>query len=294
MNKEYIKNHYIPQFILKNFTYNSNNGITYYDLKTKEILMTTTNNVFEVDNLYKDKINYPELPIQVEKDFSVYENEMALLLNGKFMKDDEIVITKEEEESLKLFFALMGFRSIHVYKGFSDSMSQGDKNFCSIWQSNGNFNDFWKRNLGYLVKCRSVKEVQNHQNIDEPIKLFMTRDVNALFGKNIIVCEKRGKTNYVLGDAYPTKMKGDNPVLPDMLLYDLFPISPNRLIMFFHNGLENAIQKVVMFDKKIIKYPFLDSKGNIHIKVQKMYEQDVKSINDEIINCSKYGYIFKL
>ena len=87
---------------------------------------------------------------------------MAVLLNGKFLKDDEIVITKEEEESLKLFFALMGFRSIHAYKLFSDLMSRGD-NFYSIWQPNGNFNDFWKRNLGYLVKCRSIKDVQNNQ-----------------------------------------------------------------------------------------------------------------------------------
>lgn len=293
MSKEYIKNHYIPQFILKNFSFNNTDDVTYYDLSKKEILITKTSNVFEIDNLYKDKINYPELPIQIEKDLSKYESEMSLLINGKFLKDDEIVITKTEEESLKLFLVLMGFRSVYAYEQFSDSMAQHNKDFYSKWQPDGNFNDFWKRNLGYLANCRSIDEVLKHPIIDEPIKIFTARDVNSIFGTHFIVCEKRGKTNYILGDCYPVKTRGENPLVPNMLLYYLFPISPDRLIIIFHNGLEDAIQDVIKFDKKIIKYPVIDSNNNFHIKVQKMYEQDVESINDEIIKCSKIGYVYK-
>ncbi len=291
MSKEYIKNHYIPQFILKNFSFNKTDDVTYYDLNKKEILITKTSNVFEIDNLYKDKINYPELPIQIEKDLSKYESEMSLLINGKFLKDDEIVITKTEEEALKLFLVLMGFRSVYAYEQFSDSMAQHNKDFYSKWQPDGNFNDFWKRNLGYLVNCRSIEAVLKHPNIDEPIKIFTARDVNSYFGTSFLLCEKRGQKSFVLGDCYPTKMTGDNP--PNMLLYYLFPISPDRLIIVFHNGLENAIQDVVRFDKKLIKYPVLDLNNNYHIKLQKMYERDVENINAEIIKCSKYGYIYK-
>ena len=294
MSKEYIRHHYIPQFILRNFCINDdNNDICYYDIKTKQIIFSKTNEIFKEDNLYRDKINYPEMPIQIEKDLSKYESEMSLLINGKFLKEDEIVITKEDEEALKLFLVLMGFRSIYAYEQFSDSMAQHNKDFYSKWQPDGNFNDFWKRNLGYLVNCRSIEEVLKHPNIDEPIKIFTARDVNSLFGTNFVVCEKRGNKHYVLGDCYPTKMTGDNPQLPNMLLYYLFPISPDRLIIIFHNGLENAIQDVVKFDKKLIKYPFIDSNNNYHIKVQKMYNVDVEMVNNEIIKCSKYGYVYK-
>ena len=293
MRKEPIRHHYIPQFILRNFSINDKNDVCYYDLKTKEIKFTKTNEIFKEDNLYRDKINFPEMPIQIEKDLAKYESEMAQLINGRFLNDSEIIITQKEEESLKLFLVLMGFRSVYAYEMFSKTMSQSRKEYYSKWQQDGNYNDFWKRNLGFLANCRSLDEVLKHPNIDDPIKIFMTRDVFALFGTFFILCEKRGTKNYILGDCYPTELTGENPIFNKMLLYDLFPISTNRIIMIAHKGLEDAPQEFILFSKKIIKYPITDSNHNVHIKVQKMYENDVESINNEIIKCSKYGYIYK-
>ena len=293
MSKEYVRNHYIPQFILKNFSFNDKNDITYYDLKTKEILITKTNNVFEIDNLYKDKINYPDLPIQIEKNLSKYESEMALLINKKFLNDNEIIITKEEEDSLKLFLAIMVFRSVHVYEEFSKYLMEDSKDFYTNWQPNGDFNDLWKRNLGLLVNCRSIKEVMEHNNIDEPIKIFMHRDTQSYFGMYFIVTEVRSDTHYVIGDCYPTVMTGDTPFNPKLHLYSVYPISPTRMIILASNGVDRTPQEFVLFDKKLLKKPFVDSNKNIHINVKKMYERDVNCTNKDIIESSKYGYIYK-
>ena len=293
MSKEYIRNHYIPQFILRNFSFNDKNDITYYDLGTKEILITKTNNVFEIDNLYKDKINYPDLPIQIEKDLSKYESEMALLINKKFLNDNEIIITKEEEDSLKLFLAIMAFRSVHVYEEFSKYLMEDSKDFYTNWQPNGDFNDLWKRNLGLLVNCRSIKEVMEHNNIDEPIKIFMHRDTQSYFGTYFVVTEVRGNKNYIIGDCYPTVRFGETRFDPKLHLYSLYPISPTRMIILASNGVDRTPQEFVLFDKKLLKKPFVDSNKNIHINVKKMYERDVNSTNKDIIESSKYGYIYK-
>lgn len=290
MSKEPIRHHYIPQFILKNFRMNENNDLCYFNLQTNQIIFTKPNVVFEVDNLYRDKINYPEYPVQIEKDLARYESEMAKIINEKLAVADEIVITKEENESLKLFLVLMGFRSIKAFETFSESMTKENKDFYLQWQPDGNFNDFWKRNLGYLVNCRSIEDVMKHPNIDDPIKSFMLRDTVSFFGTYFIVCEKRGSTNYIIGDCYPTRMIGDSPMR--LFLYDMYPISPSRMILLAHDGVEYAQQSAILFNKKILK-KHMPPSNNVHIYVEKMYEKDVENVNQEIIKNCEYGYIFK-
>ena len=55
---------------------------------------------------------------------------------------------------------------------------------------NGDLEDLWKRNLGLIVNCRSIKEVLDNPNINEPFKHFMVRDTTSLFGKYFIALEK--------------------------------------------------------------------------------------------------------
>ena len=215
------------------------------------------------------------------------------LINTKFLIDNEIIITMEEEDSLKLFLAIMAFRSVHAFEKFSKNLMEESKEFYLKWQPNGDFNDFWKRNLGYLVNCRSIKEVMEHKNIDEPIKLFMFRDTQSYFGMYFIVTEVRSDTHYVIGDCYPTVMTGDTPFNPKLHLYSVYPISPTRMIILASNGVDGTPQEFIFFDKKILRKPSIDSNKNIHINVKKMYAKDVNNINKEIINSSKYGYIYK-
>lgn len=118
-------------------------------------------------------------------------------IKERFLKENEIAITLEENEKLLLFFALMGFRSKITRNSFGDRASEKSKAFYSYYQKDGNLSDLWKRNLGRLVNCRSLKEILDHKEIDDPIKGFMYRDIVGLYGCYFVVAERRLKKTKV-------------------------------------------------------------------------------------------------
>ncbi len=150
----------------------------------------------------------------------------------------------------------------------------------------GNLNDLWKRNLGKLVKCRSFREVYDNSHIDEPIKLFMARDMNGLLGRFFVVAERRGAEEFIIGDGYPSIVTGSDGAL-ELSLYSIFPISPDRILILVDNGAIEAPQGVIQINKELLKRPVLLSDGkSIRYPVRKMYEQDVKFINAIVYNAA--------
>ena len=219
------RHHYIPQFILRNFAYDDCNKIHYFDLKTKTLMNLKTTDVFMQSNLYRDEINHVNSPTQLEKDFALFEQEVSKTIK-KCLNNNPVLLSCKEYDSLLLFLSLMGFRSANTFnKTFN---KKDDSSFYSFWQADGNLSDFWKRNLEFLVKCRSIEEVISNPNIDKPIKLFLLRDSNGITGKYITIMEKRGPIDFVISDSYPVVITGDFLNLP---LYDYYPISPNRIIV---------------------------------------------------------------
>jgi len=63
---EPIKHHFIPQFILKNYTYN-NDQIYYWNKENSKIELRNTKSVYMVKNLYRDEQNHPTDPAIIEK-----------------------------------------------------------------------------------------------------------------------------------------------------------------------------------------------------------------------------------
>ena len=233
MKKEPIRHHYIPRFILRKFC-DENGQLSYFDIDTKTISQKKPEDVFVTRNLYRDTINHPDEPVKIEKDLARFENEASKIIEKFF--DDDVILTTEEDEKLRLFFAIMGFRSERVQKQFGINADQDYKDFYGFYQEDGNLTDFWKRNLGELVNCRSIKEVLGNPKIDEPIKAFMVRDTYGITGMYFMRIEKRGKEDFVLSDAYPGVMEGllDNGVgLP---LYYLYPLSKQIMILLIANG----------------------------------------------------------
>lgn len=182
----------------------------------------------------------------------------------------------------------MGFRSYNTFKNFLNPRS-GSQEFYTHWQRDGDLVDFWKRNLGLIASCRSLKEVLSHPNIDEPSKIFIKRDVFGTFGKYFIVLEKRGGEDFVIGDCYPVVISGD---VFNLHMYDYYPLSPNRILIVASNGVEGAPQSVKKFKDEILKQPRRQS-GSIIIRVKKIYEPDVLDINAEIIKHSQIGLAFQ-
>ena len=291
MRKEPIRHHYIPQFILRNFACdNDRNFACYYDKESQSVSEREIREVFMERNLYRDEINYKDKPVQIEQDLSVYEREVAELIKSKFLDKRKIELTAEEDSMLKLFFAIMSFRNINAKEQFSDKLSKESKDFYKYFQGNEDLEDFWKRNLGHLVKCRSMQDVVNHPEIDPPIKLFVRRDTYSISGKYIIVVEPKDGDGFILGDCYPLVFTGDYLRLP---LYDVCPISSNRAIIFASRGVDHTPRDVLALRPGVFDLPEISENGNYTIVTKRLLLGEVQFINREIEKNSHKGFIFQ-
>ena len=290
MRKEPIRHHYIPQFILRNFACDTDRKVAcYYDKESQSVSERQIREVFMERNFYRDEINCKDKPVQIEQDLSVYEREVAELIKSKFLDKRKIELTAEEDSMLKLFFAIMSFRNVNAKEQFSDKASKEFKDFYKYFQGNEDLEDFWKRNLGHLVKCRSMQDVANHTEIDPPIKLFMRRDTYSIFGKYIIVVEPKNGNGFILGDCYPLVFTGDYLRLP---LYDVCPISSKRAIIFASRGIDHIPRDVLVLRPGVFDLPEISENGNYTIVTKRLLLEEVQFINREIEKNSHKGFIF--
>ena len=288
MQKEPIRHHYIPQFILRNFACDNGKKLVWYcDKESQIVSQRNICEVFMERNLYRDEINHTDKPVQIEHDLSIYEREVAELIRSKFLKSRRIELTVPEEDMLKLFFAIMSFRGINAKRQFGDNITKESKDFYKYYQENEDFEDFWKRNLGYLVKCRSMKEVDNHPKIDPPIKLFMKRDVDWVIKKYFVVVESKEGDGFILGDCYPIAMSGDN--IP---MYDVFPISSDRAIILACLGVDATPRHVLTLRPGVFDIPQTSNNGNSVIITKRLLLDEVQYINREIEKHSLKGFVF--
>jgi len=282
MKNEPVKHHYIPQFLIKNFSDKKDGYVWYYTKQSEEPSLKHCSEIFVYKNLYRDEINSPGEPTKIENDLSAFEREMSEIIN-KLLVGSDIVLNIEEYEKTKLFFSIMAFRSSNAYKIFSKRLSKEGEEFFSFYQGNEDFVDFWKRNLGHLVNCRSIKEVLLHDKIDKPIKAFMTRDTFGLTGLFISIVERRGDEDFFLSDIYPLMFSGETPDGKSMLLYSIVPISSERALIFASNGIVSARLQERFFGDNIFRKPMPLGNRQLQLHVKKVYERDVHFINSEIV-----------
>ena len=179
MKNEPKRHHYIPQFILRNFCFdNTKEQTLYFDKSANMYQPKMIRDIFMVENLYCDEFNSPNDRMKIEKNFGRFENEVSQIINKVILCKDNVFLTTDENEKLKLFFALMGFRSKNTYISLTQNAQKETLQFYShFFKSDRDISDLWKRNLDYLVNCRSLQNVLEHKNIDEIIKFFMIRDI---------------------------------------------------------------------------------------------------------------------
>jgi hypothetical protein len=264
----------------------------YYDNATGMVSEKRPEDIFVVKNLYRDTINNSDNPAQIENNLSRFEGEASKIIK-KLHSDGEIIISCEEEEKLKIFLAIMGFRSQNVHQTFSQN-DEDYRNYYSFFQEDGNLTDFWKRNLGELVKCRSINEVMNNHNIDDPIRLFILRDTIGLSGTYLMLIERRGAKDFLLSDCYPLVIEGTAANGLKLQECFIFPISPMRAIMLVYRGVEYASKSAVGFDNDFFKEPIMLRDGkNLSIRISKIYEPSVTWINKMIIDNTSAGIVFQ-
>ncbi len=285
-----IRHHYIPQFILRAFLCDEKH-LLYFDKTTGGLSQKLPSEVFVEPNLYRDDINHSDTPMQIESDLAQFENEVSRIIK-EFRESAEIIITHEDEESLKLFFAIMGFRAKRVAESYEQKTKSTEYSPFALFQEDGNMTDFWKRNLALLTKCRSLEDVMNNPNIDEPIKLFMQRDTDGLAGTYFIILESCGKESFIIGDCYPVEVRGKTDFGIELPLYAIFPLSPKRLLLLVSNGAENAPFSVSRLGRPIFNKPISTLMDGAHkYNIKKVYKVEVEYLNSLIFKYSTEGII---
>ena len=310
--REPVKHHYIPQFIFKNFCF-KNKLLYYCDKNVDRISIKRTDEIFMVRNLYRDEINYTNNPTEIETKLSKFENEISKIINNKFLIDDVIILSEEEEHKLRLFIAIMMFRNKKTFDWFGSNMTSSNKEFFKSFQDNENFIDLWKRNLSYIVDCRSLLEVAKCDKIAEPFKYYMIRDgfidyeginndlLKLLMGnpramlqfmKFFAVLERRGEKDFVIGDNYPAQVFGKIDDERELHLYTICPISPSRAVLLVSYGVVNTPSNVKVLKNDTLKLPYYDSNKGFVITVKKVYQNELEALNNSIISSSINGYSF--
>jgi hypothetical protein len=232
-------------------------------------------------------------PVKIEKDLAQYENEASVLIK-KFRDCDEVYLTKDEDYSLKLFLSIMSFRSERTREFFESEMKESDKEFYGPYQENGDFKDFWIRNLGYLVNCRSFDYIYKHPHIDDAVKAWMMKNTTGLFGTYFVLAERRGSEEFIIGDDYPIDIWGESEDHQKREFYSIFPLSPDRALFLVYNGVQWVAPAVRGFDMDFLKQPMVAKDGRSEVvKVRKIYETDVRKINAITYNSVKHFFAFR-
>lgn len=285
--KEPIRHHYIPQFILRNFCFDDNKHLNYYDICKNEVSIKETTEVFMERNLYRDEVNYEDNPVQLENDLAKYEMEMSRIFKDRFLGADSFSLSIDEDERLKLFLSIMSFRS-KITRDEISNTDDADREFYTNMKEDETFYDRWIKNLELIVKCRSISEVIRNNEIDEIIKTAMMRDTFGLFGLYFIIAERRGNEDFFIGDCYPVTTFGISDGGLKIPMFSYFPISPSRVVILAANGVEWAPKDMQDYDRGFLRKPVIVPNSNQYqFTVRKLYEDKVKMINLNMYEATK-------
>jgi hypothetical protein len=283
--KESVRHHYISRFLMRPFSYDTDR-VFYFDKASNAVKMRDISGLFMGKNLYRDETHFPDDPTKIEDDFSKLEDKAARIIR-QFRESDEVMITVEEAEILKVFFALMSLRAERVKDMFSENMKQENKAFYAHYRKDESFVDMWRRNISEIVKCKSPAEVIKNPKIDEPFRLFIHRDSIGIAGTYFTIIQSGESREFILGDAYPTVV--DDGFIP---MYAIFPISPQRAIMLCYDGVTFAKLEMLGLKKKsFFQHPRKLEDGTMRIHTGVMDDEDVNRVNKRIFDASEEGVL---
>lgn len=292
--KEPIRHHYIPQFILRNFSFDGTDKVHYFDVSSKSSSIFSTRDIFMEKNLYRDEINHSDDPTEIEHDLASFEGWASHLIKEKILGKREISLSPDEDEKLKMFLAVMGLRNQNAHNIFSQTLSLESREFYSRWQNDGNLVDFWKRNLGKIIKHNHIINVLEDNSIDEPFRVFFARDTFGITGSYFVFLERRGPIKFAISDCYPVETRGTDENGNQMLwMYSAFPLSPDQVILHVANGVLGAPLYARDFNDYVLRKPYMGNDGMIHFTSKKIYEFDVDRLNHDVIRHAKVGVVSK-
>ena len=299
------RHHYIPQFILKNFLDNKGQ-VFYWDIEKEVLEKRNPRSIFMNFDMYRDEVNHKDKPTSIESSLAIFEGEIATLIRQKFLKDNEIIITRSELEALRIFLSLLSFRSDLRKDQYKNcKFNESTKTLLEKY-AKGNFEDLWKREIEILSKCRTFKDVKESEEIDPIIK---TDFMNDIIGFYMTIIEARGG-EFLLTDVYPTIEIFPVRSGVNLHMHCIYPISNNRVLLLNHimfkpelqgNSLTEPMRRISQIKGDMIMPPknkykisrqFLSSEDQYIYKVRKIYAPDIEYINALLLNEARIGVMF--
>ena len=271
-----MKQHYIPQFILRNFA-DENNKVRFSSNDDKKSRIAKVENVFQEWNMYVDE--NLENDLEIENSLSQFESDIAPLIHRFIEAKEKFVwLDKDEYYSLMIFLRLLFFRS---------------KDMKDAAMKNEIIKDVWVKSLLGLSKCRTLDDLKYNREIQEGFKASLVEEMEWYY---IVLAERLGNDDYIISSAYPTGWEILSRNLKFMLmsiampvLY-FYPISPKRIIILVHKMIPQEPEKNLPIRKDILKGAGLFN-GKLKLPVWKMCGKDVRFINEQIKICGRHGYV---
>lgn len=287
---DHVKQHYIPQFIIKNF-YKTGDKTYYYNVSDKSITQKNSSEIFEEKYLYNYLCNRNENSNKIELDLAKFE-ETASMAIRPFLTDNNVAVSFEKSELIKYFFFIMIMRSKFMLSSYNKEILKfNQQNIPNITERE--LDKFYKENLEKLVNYRSLFDIEKDVNIQ-----FIQYAISMLSTKHLVLFECRDKLEFVLGDAYPIGI-GQKISLLDVfdrmsLKSLIFPISYNRAIALVdtYSEFHNKIKQLKINNKDWYIEPKKFGLGML-IELKYMSDENVAYINQAILQNSRDGVCFR-
>ena len=287
---DHVKQHYIPQFIIKNFC-KTDKKTYYFDVSNKSITQKFPNEIFEEKYLYEYSQDKTENINKIELDLAKFETEVGNVIK-QFLTNYSVSVSFEESEMIKYFFFIMILRSKFMLSVYNKEILEfNQQSFPDITEKE--LDEFYKDNLEKLVNCRTLMDLNETINVQ-----FIQYAVTVLMSKHLVLFESGDKLEFVLGDAYPIAL-GQKITPLDIfnrmsLVSLIFPISYNRAI-----GLVDTYDEFhsMLSHKKIKNKDWYDEPKKFGagrlIQLKYLTDEDVAYINKGILKNSREGLCFR-
>ena len=289
--RSHVRQHYIPQFILKNFCYDQNKEKVYFfEAGGDEYFSTYVSNVFMERYLYSKDEN----ELEIENSLARFERDVAPIFK-KLCYDAEISLTFAENERLRVFLSLLAFRSASTRDQF-DSMSELSREMYGKSSDETNMKNIWLKNVHLVSQSRSIQEVLSNPEVSTPLKVFIKHEFSSFY---MCILECRGTVDFLISDCYPVVMNGEVKLLNgasfNVPIYYFYPISESRVIVLVALNIQDVPREVANLDyTKTLKGP-KGSADRTHLifRPAKVYLPEVEWINEMIVKNAKIGVVVK-
>ena len=284
----HVRQHYIPQFIIKNFC-KTDNKTYYFDVSNKSIAQKFPNEIFEENYLYEYSQDKKENLNKIELDLAKFETEVGNVIK-QFLTNYSVSVSFEESEMLKYFFFIMILRSKFMLSSHNKEILEfNQQSFPDITEKE--LDEFYKKNLEKLVNCRTLMDINETINTQ-----FIQYAAMMLVNKHLVLFECGDKLEFVLGDAYPIALgQKIHPINIMSLVSLIFPISYNRAIGLVdtYDEFHSMLRRSKISNKDWYDEPKRFGVDRYLIQLKYLNDEDVAYINKGILNNSREGVCFR-